>query len=754
MSRSVVIIGAGLAGLSAARSLVATASDPLTITIVERDDRIGGRVETALLDGIPVELGACFAIESDLVTDPLTHGSDTIALFAAGRAHTAATVTACLCDYASTLEPDDPAADPAANSAADLARRLLSFSAPFAGLVAATGDDGATRPRAPAYGNLSRFDPPIRAALGAFFGMIHPGPIEEYLPILRPIAVENWPVTAHRNGNGAVIAAIVDELTAAGVTITTGTEVLSIDQSDEAATISLADGEALSADAVIVATTPGALSRLVGGLSPRHNALYSSVTYQPGIVIGLTGTPGSVDLRFGAAVDEIWSTIITGVHDSAMTAQVYLSGANALEHWALDDDALVEVVAASLRRLGIFDTVDASVVRRWREIGPVIGLETAQHWFEGHHRIDERVFFAGEAATFGPNSLLCFGTAAAISGGQTAAAEVLALFDAPAEPGPIATREPLITAHLYRLGDTQPVADHSRLEGDVAFYGLINRADPDPDLAAYLWEMRAADGLWEYQRNFNSTLEDSCLVIEGLLDHDPNGQLLDAVALLVERYGDVDTGVFHTTRGGRADYWRGPSVDGTAWAAWLLHRLDPQRWGGLARRSAEWLWGQRMSDGGWRGTWFAQRELTEYLVIRTLVATGAIAPADLHDVALRLVGSQRLDGGWSSSVISTSTRMLSLAEIADHLAGHHDLSGAGYGPVGPDEFAAVIDAGRIWLESARHGETWPGEPILYYWFETDTGYLPGERQFFHCHDRGAITTAWAQLALGSSAHTV
>ena len=750
MSRSVVIVGAGLAGLSAARSLVANATEPIAITIIERDHRIGGRIETVLLDGVAVELGACFAIQSDLVGDIVDHPSDTIALFAGGRTHTAATVTACLTEYAGALDPADPAAGPPA----DLARRLLTFSTPFAGLSPRTDGDASGPQRAPAYGDLSRFETPVRSALSAFFGVIHPGRIEEYLPILRPTAVENWPATAHRHGNASVIDAIVDELTAAGVMITTGVEVVAIAAHDDRVAVSLADGGSLSADAVIVATTPRALSTLVGDLSERHRDLYGSVTYEPGIAIGLSGTAGTVDLRFGVALDEVWNTIITGVHDSAMTAQVYLSGANALEHWALDDDALVELVAESLRHLGIVDSVGASAVRRWREVGPVIGLDMARHWFEGHHRIDERVFFAGEVATFGPNSLLCFGAAAATSAGETAAAEVLALIEAPATPRTIATREPLITAHLYRLGDTRPIAEQSRLEGDVAFYGLINRADPDPELAAYLWEMRAADGLWEYQRGFNSTLEDSCLVIEGLVDHDPNGRLVDAVALLVERHCDVDTGIFHTTRAGRADYWRDPSVDGTAWAAWLAHRLDPQRWGALARRSAEWLWSQRMSDGRWRGTWFAQRELTDYLVIRALVATDAITPADLHDVTLRFVGSQRLDGSWSSSVISTSTRMLSLAEIADHLAGRRDLPGVGFGPVGSDEFNSAIGRGRQWIESARHGETWPGEPILYYWFETDTGYLPGERQFFHCHDRGAITTAWARLALGCSAHTV
>lgn len=745
MSDSVVIIGAGLAGLIAARSLVRNATGPIDITIVERDHRIGGRVETVLLDGVPVELGACFAIDTAEAHDPahpIEHGSELIALFADGRVHTAATVSACITDYASSLGLDE------ARTKA-LSKELFAFSSPLGErLLRASGGAEHQRRSVPAYGDLSRFEAPIRSALGAFFGMIHPGPIDDYLPVLRPIALENWPVTAHRNGNASAIDTIVAELTAAGVTITTGAEAVAVESGHDRVTVSLADGASLVADAVIIATTPRALSGIVGGLSERHAAWYHSITYEPGIAIGLAGTAGTVDLRFGAALDEVWNTIIIGTHDSAMTAQVYLSGANALEHWSLDDDALVEMVSASLVRLGIFETISASTLRRWREIGPVIGIEMARNWFEDHHRIDDRVFFAGEVATFGPASLLCFGTAAATAAGETAAVEVLELLAA-AEQQPIATREPLLTAHLYRLGDTQPVYDHSRLEGDVAFYGLINRAEPDPELAAYLWDMRADDGLWEYQRGFNSTLEDSCLVIEGLLDHDPQARLVDAMELLIERYCDIETAAFHTTRAGRAEYWRGPSVDGTAWAAWLAYRLDPERFGDLARRSAEWLWSQRLADGRWRGTWFAQRELTDYLVVRALTATDSIAPADVADVALRLVGSQHLDGSWSSSVISTSTAILSLEGIREH----HDRSGVGFGPVGPAELAAALGRGRQWLESARRSGTWPGEPVLYYWFETDTGYGPGERQFFHCQDRGAITTAWARLALDRSSQT-
>lgn len=50
----VVVVGAGLAGLSAARKLVAAGK---SVTVLEARDRVGGRTEGGVLEGHPVELG-------------------------------------------------------------------------------------------------------------------------------------------------------------------------------------------------------------------------------------------------------------------------------------------------------------------------------------------------------------------------------------------------------------------------------------------------------------------------------------------------------------------------------------------------------------------------------------------------------------------------------------------------------------------------------------------------------------------------
>ncbi|WP_160110951.1 flavin monoamine oxidase family protein, partial [Mycolicibacterium houstonense] len=56
-STDVVVVGAGFAGLSAARALVRLGHQ---VVVLEGRDRVGGRSSTATIAGVPVDLGGTF----------------------------------------------------------------------------------------------------------------------------------------------------------------------------------------------------------------------------------------------------------------------------------------------------------------------------------------------------------------------------------------------------------------------------------------------------------------------------------------------------------------------------------------------------------------------------------------------------------------------------------------------------------------------------------------------------------------------
>ncbi|MGB1289358.1 MAG: hypothetical protein ACPG7F_22670, partial [Aggregatilineales bacterium] len=281
----------------------------------------------------------------------------------------------------------------------------------------------------------------------------------------------------------------------------------------------------------------------------------------------------------------------------------------------------------------------------------------------------------------------------------------------------------LIRASIYEMTETQPRYLQTVEEGNIAYYGLILQAHPDPDLQGYLLRHNE-QSLWEYQIGFNPTAEDSLLVMEGLLatDYDKS-QLLTSMQCLIDIFYDEDDGAFHTVLEGRAAYWRGASIDATAQAGWMMQQLDPEKYAPQIRACADFIAAQMHETGVWESRWFASRYVPTFYAIRLLSCFDDRYARQLAKSEQFLLSSQEKSGAWQNSVINTATAMLAL---------HHLKSGQ-----------AAIERGTTWLTSKKTPIGWMGEVILYYWYDLNDG----ERLFYHCTDKGQITSAWATLAL-------
>lgn len=169
----VVIVGAGLAGLSAARDL----SD-LRVLVLEKEDRLGGRVRTRNRDGLHIDLGAVFGYDPAWVEPAATDTRITqtapeegIGLFADGKVL-----------YAS--------------DSYRLIQRLNLGTARECELHAYYASECR---------DLDRLSPHSHRLLQAFFNVVHPGAMADYLPGRRCDAFTTWEFSQHQRGNGALV---------------------------------------------------------------------------------------------------------------------------------------------------------------------------------------------------------------------------------------------------------------------------------------------------------------------------------------------------------------------------------------------------------------------------------------------------------------------------------------------------------------------------------------------------------------------
>lgn len=280
--KRVAVIGAGLAGLSAARELRAAGA---AVTVFEREPQVGGRVRTVPIDGVPVDVGAQF-----------------IAAFATEVLDTARTA-----GLAGVLRPRPPrsavAVDGAAralNGARDLvAGDLLSLRSRLR-LVALL---------APLLRALPRLDPHRLATAAPFdrrsadaFARRWAGPeTAERLvePLLRGLLYWDSATTSEavllvmlaagvRNGSRAFVITggmqRLPEALATDLDVRTSSPVLRIEPTGNCVDV-VTDTGGITVDGVVCATTASVAAKVVVGLPDSAAEFLRSVCYSRTLVV-------------------------------------------------------------------------------------------------------------------------------------------------------------------------------------------------------------------------------------------------------------------------------------------------------------------------------------------------------------------------------------------------------------------------------------------------------------------------------------
>jgi len=154
--RRVVVVGAGISGLAAARALHRAGVD---IVVVEGRDRVGGRTHTVDVEGVPVDLGGSWI--HDGAGSPMLDFVDSLGIERMPAVTTAIAVNAAVLDRASGRYPDIDARTALSGAMAAFALAGAQLEQLGPGLDVAEALDKV----------LTDVDPTIRRTLGALLAM-------------------------------------------------------------------------------------------------------------------------------------------------------------------------------------------------------------------------------------------------------------------------------------------------------------------------------------------------------------------------------------------------------------------------------------------------------------------------------------------------------------------------------------------------------------------------------------------------------
>ena len=443
MTRSIIVVGGGIAGLTAAYTLQKAG---FAVHVLEREETPGGRMRSERHGDFIVDRGAQFVASSyrnmRALVDELGL-KPSVRRLKTGRGATLRDGRFVSGNYAG-FKAILRARDLSWGSRVRLPgivlelrrnKRLLDFYAieKAAPLDDATAHDWALR----RYGR-EVLDYLIEPPFASTFTVLPENLSRAFVLATTDYMFGGFRLSAFHGGNGLLTQTLESKLR-----VRTGVEVQRIEQHEDGAGVSLTTGEQLTADAVVVATPGNHVSRLCSALTPEERAFFEGVRYASSIICfvmtsDMEADPGIYGLGIGRTEGvNLYGMAMENPKEGAVPEgktmfNCALSEAYAATLMGKSDSDVAEAALAELRKLPLrgLDKTEKVVVHRWPELVPQFyhGYVRSLAAFKGRRQRSDRVFFAGDYLV-GPY------TEAALTSGLRAAEDVRARFDSTALAG-------------------------------------------------------------------------------------------------------------------------------------------------------------------------------------------------------------------------------------------------------------------------------------------------------------------------------
>lgn len=430
----IIVVGGGIAGLTAAYALQ---KDGLDVEVLERNDVAGGRMRSERHGDFVVDRGAQFiastyknmkTLVDDLGLKPQVRRLKT------GRGATLRDGKFVSGNYAG-YKAIFRAKDLSWQSKLRLPRiilelrrnkHLLDF---YAIEKAAPIDDASAYDWALGRFGREVLDYIIEPPFASTFTVLPENLSRAFVLATIDYMFGGFRLSSFEGGNGLLTQRLSSKLR-----VRTGTEVARISQSAGGATVTLANGEVLAADAVVVATPGNHVARLCDTLPDGERRFFEGVRYASSIICfvmtsDLEADPGIYGLGIGRKENvRLYGMAMENPKEGAVPPGKTMFNCAISEGYAAElmhktDD---EIAAAALDELGKLplkglDKTEKVVVHRWPELVPQFyhGYIRSLADFKTRTDRSNRLFFAGDYLV-GPY------TEGALTSGLRAADEVKA----------------------------------------------------------------------------------------------------------------------------------------------------------------------------------------------------------------------------------------------------------------------------------------------------------------------------------------